>query len=498
MRLLLLISAAFLSLPLLSMPTQEELDKADALVQEVMKAEMDALRSGKKTREQVADAAAALAKEAQAPAEKYLLLTGAFDQYMRGGAYEKAHAALTTLRTVLPDWKQSDEFSLIDKALRTLASGKGGPVRERYEALKERQQYAQRLKKALAQSKAKPSDKKLQFQVATYSAALGHWPHAVDAFLAANNPACADAAKLEKESAPPAKVADAWWSASNLKPDFLSSAIRAHAVDLYKQALATNSLAGLQKVAAEKRIAEVESAATESVSEPIAASYGSKRNPYVTKGLVAMWDGEWNAGLGKHNAKALKWKDLVGTSDCDPVGAPKFSGNSVELDGNSCWKINPSPDLLKAVLNPSMTCEVVLKFGKGAISANEGFIGFGKNNSRVLWGYAGGAPMSPNASIAFQHKGSPPPASWKSDGKVEGLHTIVISANNAEVLGLIDGKQYVKTKSGVATNPDPCFIGNIDGFGKMVGDIYCVRIYNRALDERELLSNHAIDKRRFQ
>ena len=45
MRLLLLISAAFLSLPLLSMPTQEELDKADALVQEVMKAEMDALRT---------------------------------------------------------------------------------------------------------------------------------------------------------------------------------------------------------------------------------------------------------------------------------------------------------------------------------------------------------------------------------------------------------------------------------------------------------------------
>ena len=106
--------------------------------------------------------------------------------------------------------------------------------------------------------------------------------------------------------------------------------------------------------------------------------------------------------------------------------------------------------------------------------------------------------MSANASIAFQHKGSPPPAIWKSDNKVEGLHTIVISANNAEVLGLIDGRQCVKTQSGVATNPDPCFIGNIDGFGKMAGDIYCVRIYNRALDERELLSNHAIDKRRFQ
>lgn len=248
-----------LSLPLLSMPTAEEIAAAEPLVQEVMKAEMDALRSGKKTREQVGDAAVALAKAAQAPAEKYILLTGAFDYYMRGGAYDKAASALEAVRKAIPDWKGSDEFALIDKAMRVVAFGKGGPVRERYEELKERQQYAAKLKKALAQAKAKPSDKKLQFQVATYSAALGHWPQAVDAFLAANSPACAAAAKLEKESAPPAKIADAWWSVVDIRPTFLSSAIRAHAVDLYKKALASNSLAGLQKVAAEKRIAEYES-----------------------------------------------------------------------------------------------------------------------------------------------------------------------------------------------------------------------------------------------
>ncbi len=243
-----------------AMPTAEEIAAAEPLVQEVMKAEMDALRSGKKTREQVGDAAVALAKAAQAPAEKYILLTGAFDYYMRGGAYDKAASALDAVRKAIPDWKGSDEFALIDKAMRVVAFGKGGPVRERYEELKERQQYASRLKKALAQAKAKPSDKKLQFQVATYSAALGHWPQAVDAFLAANNPACAAAAKLEKESAPPAKIADAWWSVVDIRPAFLSSAIRAHAVDLYKKALASNSLTGLQKVAAERRIKEASAA----------------------------------------------------------------------------------------------------------------------------------------------------------------------------------------------------------------------------------------------
>ena len=246
------------SAPLAAMPNSQEISQAEPLVQEVMKSEMDALRSGKKTREQVGDTAVAFAKQTQAPAEKYILLTGAFDQYVRGGVYEKANGALVAIRTAIPDWKQSDELALIEKALRSVAYGKGGPVRERCEELKERQQYALRLKKALEQAKAKPSDKKLQFQVAAYCAALDRWPEALDAFIAGSNPACAAAAKLEKESSEPGSIADAWWSTVDIKPDFLSSAIRSHAVELYKRALAANSLAGLQKLAAEKRIKEAQ------------------------------------------------------------------------------------------------------------------------------------------------------------------------------------------------------------------------------------------------
>ena len=105
---LLSLLASLLSLPLLSMPTPQEIAAAEPLVQEVMKAEMDALRSGKKTREQVGDAALALAKAA---------------------------SALEAVRKAVPDWKGSDEFALIDKAMRVVAFGKGGPVRERYEEL---------------------------------------------------------------------------------------------------------------------------------------------------------------------------------------------------------------------------------------------------------------------------------------------------------------------------------------------------------------------------
>ena len=88
---------------LAAMPTEQELDKAGTLIQELMRDDLAAMRNGKKTREQVGDTAVALAREAQSPAEKYLLLTAAFDHYMRGGSYDKAASALASLRTAIPD-----------------------------------------------------------------------------------------------------------------------------------------------------------------------------------------------------------------------------------------------------------------------------------------------------------------------------------------------------------------------------------------------------------
>ena len=425
MRLIFLISAAFLSLPLLSMPSPDELEKVKPLVQDLMKSDLDAMKLGKKSRADVAKSAMSLYPQAESQAAKLLLARSAFNLYAKAGEYEAAEASLDALLTAVPDYPAPDVAELIEKSLHSLPSRAAPNLRARLAAIKDKAQSATQLKKLLSAYETLaegPKRKACAARIASACAVLDDWPNANKYFAVSDSPAAAAASaelKLQDEpeaSRPYDKPADAWWLVELPKKDAkLSAAIRTHAAALYAKSLP--SLKGLAKVQAERRIAEVESAATESVSEPIAASYGSKRNPYVTKGLVAMWDGEWNVALGRHDPKSSKWKDIVGKSDCDPIGAPMFSGKSVELNGNSCWKVNPSSELLKAVLNPSMTCEVVLKFGRGATAANEGFIGFGKSNSRVLWGYAGGAPMSANASIAFQHKGSPPPASWKSDNK---------------------------------------------------------------------------------
>ena len=59
-------------------------------------------------------------------------------------------------------------------------------------------------------------------------------------------------------------------------------------------------------------------------SSPVKSMLGADRttdaeesnpNPYVTDGLIAMWDGEWNVGLGIHDSSSTTWVDLVGDKD---------------------------------------------------------------------------------------------------------------------------------------------------------------------------------------
>ncbi len=259
--------------PASAMPSKEELSKAEPLVQEVMKSEMEALRLNKKTRAQVGAAAFALAKEAQAPAEKYLLLTGAFEQSLRGGAYDEALAALDELKRAIPDFPEKDEFALLDKAVRSISSSKGDALRERHATLAKRINNRARLEKLLEQSKKAPADKPLHFRVATYRVYFDDWASALDEFELSDNASCAAAAKAEKDaSTPKSKVADLWWDATPLKPDFLTTALRAHAVSLYRTALSDNTLTGLQRIAAEKRVKEHEAELAAAAAEKNSAT----------------------------------------------------------------------------------------------------------------------------------------------------------------------------------------------------------------------------------
>ena len=90
---------------------------------------------------------------------------------------------------------------------------------------------------------------------------------------------------------------------------------------------------------------------------------GGWQNPYVTDGLVAMWDGEWNAGGGVHDAAATTWVDIVSGFTLSRKGSPVIADKGVEFDGASCFGGS-------AAIGGVKTVECVLSLGTQVGSAD--------------------------------------------------------------------------------------------------------------------------------
>ncbi len=107
-----------------AMPTPEETKKAEPLVMDLMRADQDALKSGKKTRVEAAQSAMEHAKKAESEAAKLLLMKGAFNLYARAGEFDKAIETLQTMQTAIPDMPPQSVTNMIETALRGTANKK--------------------------------------------------------------------------------------------------------------------------------------------------------------------------------------------------------------------------------------------------------------------------------------------------------------------------------------------------------------------------------------
>ena len=68
-----------------AMPTLEQTKKVEPLVMGLMREDQNALKSGKKTRAEVAQSAMEFADKAESEAVKLLLMKGALNLYVRAG-----------------------------------------------------------------------------------------------------------------------------------------------------------------------------------------------------------------------------------------------------------------------------------------------------------------------------------------------------------------------------------------------------------------------------
>ena len=242
-----------------AMPSRSDMKKVQGAVNEIMSADIQAMKAGKTAPEAAAAKAEGFAAEVTDEASKFLLLKGAFGLYVQGGKYDEALAALDRLSTEGKDVPDQVLAGIIREKLKRISKKDGGAIFARYERIGERVRCAGEIAQCEKALKANPSDKDARRKLALCHATMGEWKAALDEFAQVGGTE-AEAAKAES-AGKLGEAADLWWG---LGDD--SDLFREHAAALYTRALGDGKLKGLKKALAEKRVAEM---------GPVAAKAGS-------------------------------------------------------------------------------------------------------------------------------------------------------------------------------------------------------------------------------
>lgn len=244
-------------------------------------------------------------------------------------------------------------------------------------------------------------------------------------------------------------------------------------------------------------------------------------NRYVQDGLIAMWDGKENAGVGLHDPNAMVWKDL------SPSGFD-LTNQQGAFDSEFFWKDDciycndgrlqrfygakggVPQSLVNAVNSGDVTIEGVVrhlrKTNAGAL-VSQLYEGSNVQNLSILCPVLGG-----KAAIREP---------WRTYGLTYGLHgtTAPLVATSPSYLcvvkrsdssmsstSIVDGKSYFATGTSGNANPMTTTgrfalmaMGSLSFWSgrHTLGELYAIRIYSRALTSAEIAANYAVDKARF-
>ena len=219
------------------------------------------------------------------------------------------------------------------------------------------------------------------------------------------------------------------------------------------------------------------------------------KNPYVTDGLVAMWDGEWNAGGGVHNPDATVWTDCMGNgfdlSAASGMGFVTWGANYAQTAANT--GLVATGDYVFQDRN--ITAEVVTDWtiagnNIGIIAINRGgnyfnqTVGYRCAGGWLFCSYGGGQQnLSITGTLAVSF------VSAENDGSV------TITAYRA---GTALTTKTVTPSSTITGSKVELFGTSASAWGGgVVAKVRAIRLYSRALTASEIAANYAIDKARF-
>ena len=218
---------------------------------------------------------------------------------------------------------------------------------------------------------------------------------------------------------------------------------------------------------------------------------GGWQNPYVTDGLIGLWDGEWNVAGGQHDGSATTWVDISGNNrDAVLSGTYSWGANywhveSVSGRGLATWPAQNLGDnqTIEFVINLIATSGYGRVIAEGQSVASPLIISSSNYSQVYIYGFGidGGYAVS------------------GYDCREKHLHQIV-HESGGYIKYYINGELVWANQRGLqnSTGAANGYFANRSDYGRGIdADYFTMRRYNRVLTDAELASNYAIDKVRF-
>ena len=200
---------------------------------------------------------------------------------------------------------------------------------------------------------------------------------------------------------------------------------------------------------------------------------------YVGRGLKTQFDGIDNAGTGTHNPDAAAWKDLAGTRDLALTQYGSFTNGVALYCAGSAYAAGPA-DAYTDYNTIELSCDLGSQMKYVFCSGDN-------NNTRMFAVYAPNKFLVQTGEGAWETTGDRPTMSATYSGATPVGHF-----SNGEAATKNGSDTWGGRGSRMAVGA-----GSANSSHGYSGNIYLIRLYDRALSQDELRFNAAIDSIRF-
>ena len=208
------------------------------------------------------------------------------------------------------------------------------------------------------------------------------------------------------------------------------------------------------------------------------------QNPYVTDGLIAMWDGEWNAGTGINNPNATDWKAVIGENVYGQGTGILYDQQNHYYDLN---KIGQS-DAARFILNQTFDAQV----GTFEVVINGTYSNGNYKNIMLTDKYT---PIFKCSTSQLHFYGFNSSSTF-TNLALNQTHYVATTSHNSYQRDCYINGAFLKSLGGSSVLVDWISLPAVTA-NSVSCKIYALRLYSRALTADEIAANYDVDKIRF-